>query len=246
MSQPRLVSCRTPCWMGWSRISFIRAMLVRVLMTAARFCKAPCSGSYSRETTSKNRKKAGTSSDPRSSRREPASATVAMPSRRISDALTTKAASENSLRMERRSTARILPASPRRYSCSALLAFRSCSASMHSWMPSAQAILASMAFWFSRSCTRAEPPTMAKATGSTHRAARASRQSNASRPRAISRVERMDPASSGMKWEKLCSRKVQSAMMVLVRSARSFLPKKDRGILRSCSASVIRRTPLST
>ena len=55
----------------------------------------------------------------------------------------------------------------------------------------------------------------------------------------------MDPASSGMKWEKLCSRKVQSAIMVLVRSARSFFPKKDSGIFRSRSAKVIRRTPLS-
>ena len=35
-------------------------------------------------------------------------------------------------------------------------------------------------------------------------------------------------------------------MMVLVKSARSFLLKKDRGIFRSRSARVIRRTPLST
>ena len=62
---------------------------------------------------------------------------------------------------------------------------------------------------------------------------------------AIKTVEMMDPASSGIKWEKLCSKKVQSAIMVLVRSARSFFPKKERGIFRSRSANVIRRTPLS-
>ncbi len=113
-------------------------------------------------------------------------------------------------------------------------------------MPSAQAILASMAFWFSFSCTLAEPATMAKDTGSTHRAARAMRQSMQNSPAATRVVEQMAPASSGTKWEKLCSRKVQSAMMVLVRSARSFLPKKDRGSFRSRSARVMRRTPLST
>ena len=37
----------------------------------------------------------------------------------------------------------------------------------------------------------------------------------------------MEPARTGNKCEKLCSRKVQSAMMVLVKSARSFFPKKE-------------------
>ena len=86
---------------------------------------------------------------------------------------------------------------------------------------------------------------MAKATGSTQSAASAMRQSNTKRLMEMKTVEIMEPASSGIKWEKLCYRKVQSAMMVLVRSARSFFPKKDRGILRSRSASVILRTPLS-
>ena len=87
---------------------------------------------------------------------------------------------------------------------------------------------------------------MAKEMGSTHSAASAMRQSKAKRPMATSVVETMAPASSGMKWEKLCSRNVQSAMIVLVKSARSFFPKKERGILRSRSASAMRRTPLST
>ncbi len=87
---------------------------------------------------------------------------------------------------------------------------------------------------------------MAKETGRTHRAAIAMRQSKENSPIAIRRVEMMEPASSGIKWEKLCSKKVQSAMMVLVKSARSFLPKKESGIFRSCSARVMRRTPLST
>ena len=42
--------------------------------------------------------------------------------------------------------ARIFCSNPNRYPFSALFAFRSCKVSMHSWMPSAQAILASMAF----------------------------------------------------------------------------------------------------
>ena len=69
---------------------------------------------------------------------------------------------------------------------------------------------------------------MAKATGNTHSAASAMRQSNTKRLMEIKTVEIMEPASSGIKWEKLCSKKVQSAMMVLVRSARSFFPKKDK------------------
>ena len=54
--------------------------------------------------------------------------------------------------------------------------------------------MASMAFWFIRSCTLAEPPTMAKDTGSTHSAARAIRQSTKSRPTATSTVEQMAPS----------------------------------------------------
>ena len=76
-------------------------------------------------------------------------------------------------------------------------------------------------------------------------AASAILQSVKSRPMEIRIVEMIEPASSGIKCEKLCSRKVQSAIMVLVRSAKSFFPKKERGILRRCSARVIRRMPLS-
>lgn len=42
------------------------------------------------------------------------------------------------------------------------------------------------------------------------------------------------------------SRYVQSAIIVLVRSARSFLPKNDRGIFLNFSASVILLVPVST
>ena len=87
--------------------------------------------------------------------------------------------------------------------------------------------------------------TMAKETGTTHNAAAAMRQSKKNSPAATSIVEIMEPNSSGIKWEKLCSKKVQSAMIVLVRSARSFFPKKDKGNLRNFSAMLIRRTPLS-
>ena len=58
-------------------------------------------------------------------------------------------------------------------------------------------------------------------------------------------VESREPNRAGMKWEQSFSSTSQSAMMVLVRSARSRLPKKDRGSLRSRSARVKRRVPLS-
>ena len=86
---------------------------------------------------------------------------------------------------------------------------------------------------------------MATDTGMTHNAARAIRPSKANRLRAMSTVEMREPNRPGMKWEQSFSNTSQSAMMVLVRSARSRLPKKDRGSLRSRSARVRRRVPLS-
>ena len=82
-------------------------------------------------------------------------------------------------------------------------------------------------------------------TGITHSAASAMRQSKANSPMAMSTVEMSEPNSPGMKWEQVFSSTSQSAMMVLVRSARSRLPKKERGSLRSRSARASRRTPLS-
>ncbi len=79
----------------------------------------------------------------------------------------------------------------------------------------------------------------------THNAARAIRHSKANRLRAMSTVEMREPNRPGMKWEQSFSNTSQSAMMVLVRSARSRLPKKDKGSLRSRSARVRRRVPLS-
>ena len=86
---------------------------------------------------------------------------------------------------------------------------------------------------------------MAADTGMTHRAASAIRHSKANRLRAMSAVEMREPNRPGMKWEQSFSSTSQSAMMVLVRSARSRLPKKDKGSLRSRSARVRRRVPLS-
>ena len=86
---------------------------------------------------------------------------------------------------------------------------------------------------------------MAADTRMTHRAASAIRHSKANRLRAMSTVEMREPNRPGMKWEQSFSSTSQSAMMVLVRSARSRLPKKDRGSLRSLSARVRRRGPLS-
>ena len=61
----------------------------------------------------------------------------------------------------------------------------------------------------------------------------------------MSVVEIIDPMSSGTQWDVPVSMVAASAMMVLVRSARSFLPKKDSGRRRSFSASAILRRPLS-
>ena len=96
------------------------------------------------------------------------------------------------------------------------------------------------------SCTRAARATMAKATGRGHTAARAMRQSKASRLRAMRTVEIQAPMRGQTKWDWLVSSTAQSFMMEAVRSARSFFPKKDRGSRRSCSARLTRRTPVST
>ena len=92
----------------------------------------PSSASYRRDTTKRNIKKVRTSSSPFTSRAAPASAVVAIPSRRTSPAETTKTAVPSSLRTRRLSTARIFFSSPERYLSSALLARRSGIASMHS------------------------------------------------------------------------------------------------------------------
>ena len=86
---------------------------------------------------------------------------------------------------------------------------------------------------------------MATDTGMTHRAASAIRQSKTNSPTEISTVEISEPKIPGIKWEQTFSSTSQSAMMVLVRSARSRLPKKDSGSFRSRSARVSRRMPLS-
>lgn len=82
-------------------------------------------------------------------------------------------------------------------------------------------------------------------TGSTHKEARASRQSKKKRDMAIIVVEMMEPTSSGIQCEEAVSILAQSSMTAFVRSARSRLPKKDKGSFRRCSARDTRRTPLS-
>ena len=59
-------------------------------------------------------------------------------------------------------------------------------------------------------------------------------------------VDIIEPTSSGMKCENAVSKVVQSDINVLVKSARSFLPKNDSGIFLSFSAKVILLTPDST
>lgn len=95
-------------------------------------------------------------------------------------------------------------------------------------------------------CTLPEQPTIRNETGSTHSAAKAILQSKKKRLNATSAVEIHAPISSGITWEETVSIVAQSAMIVLVRSDRSFLPKNESGIFLSFSASVMRLTPLST
>lgn len=60
------------------------------------------------------------------------------------------------------------------------------------------------------------------------------------------KVEIIEPISSGIQCDDAVSNKEQSAIIVLVKSDKSFFPKKERGSLRNFSASDIRLTPLST
>ena len=100
-------------------------------MTAARFCKAPCMGSYIRDAAIRNRNRVSTSMLPSSST-EPVSATDAMPSLSTMPAEDTNSAVSSSATIDCFSTARILSERPDRYRCSALLAFRSRRVSMYS------------------------------------------------------------------------------------------------------------------
>ena len=88
--------------------------------------------------------------------------------------------------------------------------------------------------------------TIRTETGITQSAARAIRQSKTKSPAAIRIVEINEPNSPGIKCEVLFSITSQSDIIVLVRSARSLLPKNDRGSLRSLSAKLSLLFPLSS
>ena len=79
----------------------------------------------------------------------------------------------------------------------------------------------------------------------TQSAASAILGSNKNIPSEIRTVEISEPKSPGMKCEQVFSSTSQSDIIVLVRSARSRLPKKDSGSLRRRSARLRRRFPLS-
>ena len=72
-------------------------MFVLVEIIAARFCRAPSSGEYSLEATSRNIKNSGISISPLISNAEPASATVAITNYNISVDETTKSAVPSSV-----------------------------------------------------------------------------------------------------------------------------------------------------
>ena len=101
-------------------------------MTAARFCKAPCMGSYIRDAAIRNRNRVSTSMPPCTSSTEPVSATDAIPSLSTMPAEDTNSAVSSSATIDCFSTARILSERPDRYRRSALLAFRSRRVSMYS------------------------------------------------------------------------------------------------------------------
>ena len=112
-------------------------------------------------------------------------------------------------------------------------------------MPSSQLSLAAMDFAESFFCTPAARPTMQNATGSTHTDASAMRQLNINSESAISVVDIIAPMSGQIWCDWLVSSTAQSFMIAEVRSARSFFPKNESGILRSFSARPILRTPVS-
>ena len=82
--------------------------------------------------------------------------------------------------------------------------------------------------------------------GITHSAASAIRQSNANNPTEIIVVDISEPKSPEIKCEQVFSSTSQSAIIVLVRSARSLFPKKDSGSLRKRSAKPSLLFPLSS
>ena len=87
---------------------------------------------------------------------------------------------------------------------------------------------------------------MKKEIGTTHTAARAILQSKKNKLITMMTVDIMAPTSSGSQCEDAVSIIAQSVIIVLVRSAKSFFPKKESGILLSFSARLRLLTPLST
>ena len=81
--------------------------------------------------------------------------------------------------------------------------------------------------------------------GSTQSAARAILQSKKNKLIAIIVVDISEPISSGIQCEDAVSSVAQSAIIVLVRSDKSFLPKNERGIFLNFSARAILLIPLS-
>ena len=110
-------------------------------------------------------------------------------------------------------------------------------------MPSMQSIRYFIVFSCILDITFFEEITIINATGITQTEARAILQSKKNK---LIVVETIPPTSSGIQCEEPVSIIAQSVMIVFVRSARSFLPKYERGIFLSFSASVLRLTPLST
>ena len=178
-------------------------------------------------------------------RAAPASTVVAMPTfRNIWDAVT-MVPFNSSRRMVMDSTFRIFWSSPLRYSSCWLLALMSWIFSMHSWIPSEAAIFFPFCLRSTWSTMGLVPAARRKDMGTTHSTASPIRQSAAIRHTPMIAVDRKAPMSSGIKWENAFSINALSAIMVVVKSARSRFPKKDMGRVLSLSARRIRILALS-
>ena len=247
MSYPLFVSFSAPSCSGWLKISSIRLhWIFLIIMTALKLSNAAISGSYTRETRIRKAKNVSSVIFPSANSTPPASTVVAMPSFSTMRPQVWNTALVSSPITVYFSTSFIFLSSPFKYSSSALFAFRSRSVSRHSWMPSEHAMDTSVTFSCRTRIIPADASIIPKETGSTHSEASAMRQSKAKSPAAIKRVEISEPINSGTQWDNPPSNVAQSAISTVVRSDRSFFPKKDRGIFRSFSARESLRTPLST
>ena len=185
------------------------------------------------------------SMEPSTSSQPPAMAVVTMPNFMTSWADTTNAAVVNSVRISAPSTPSILLKSLSAYPCAALLPLRSLMASRHSCTPSVTSSILLFLMSAYRLWTLFDRSTMAKATGTGHRAATPMIGEKTRMTTPIIAVYIIAPMSSGNQWVIALSCIVTSPMMRTVKSVGSFFEKYDRGSLLILSARDMRTWALS-